>query len=253
MHTIEQKLEQFLNKTLIQDIELKLEDLSTHNIRYTDPQHLIGTLFEKGSMNRSLSFQDEPDRIFIGAYSSIRSGGYMRSNIFIGRHSGIGYRCTIAAGMHNFSGVSINSDTIMSRESNYTDEELIYLNIPKNRTSTIEMNSKPVIIGNDVYLGDGIVVMPGVTIGDGAIIAANAVVTKDIPPYTVVGGVPAKVIRDRFPDKIKEQLSATRWWNKRLDILKTMPVDNVFKFIEACADQDDSVIDAIDTLSFKNN
>lgn len=248
---IETKLEQFTNQTLTSDLTLTIDELGSHNIRYKDPENLKGTLFEKGSMNWSPSFQDAPNRIFIGAYSSIRSAGYMRSNIFMGRHSGIGYRCTIAAGMHNFSGVSINPDTIMARESNYTNEELLRLNIPKNRTSSKEMNKLPVIIGNDVYLGDGIIVMPGVTIGDGAVVAANAVVTHDVEPYTIVGGIPAKKIRDRFPDDVKQALLKTKWWNARLDVLKSLPVDNVFKFIEAFDKLDNTIWDDIPTLNYK--
>jgi acetyltransferase-like isoleucine patch superfamily enzyme len=248
---IETKLEHFINQSLSSDISLAFKDLAEHKIRYKDPNDLKGTLFEKSSMNWSPSFQDKPNRIFIGAYSSIRSGGYMRSNVFMGRHSGIGYRCTIAAGMHNFSGVSINPDTIMARESNYTDEELLRLNIPRNRTSSKEMNSKPVIIGNDVYLGDGIIVMPGVTIGDGAVVAANAVVTSDVEPYTIVGGIPAKKIRDRFTEDVKQALLKTQWWNARLDVLKSLPVDNVFKFIEAFDKLDDSIWDNIPTFDYK--
>lgn len=248
---IENKLEQFINKNLTADVELDDASLAEYKIRYKNTAYLKGTLFEKGSLNWSPSFQDSPNRIFIGAYSSIRSDGYMRSNVFMGRHSGIGYRCTIAAGMHNFSGVSINPDTIMARESNYSDYELELLNIPRNRISSKEMNSKPVIIGNDVYLGDGIIVMPGVTIGDGAVVAANAVVTKDVAPYTIVGGVTAKVIRDRFPDKVKEQLLATRWWNAKLEILKTLPVDNVFNFISAFKELEGDIWDTIPTLSYK--
>jgi len=251
MTPIKEKLQQFLTKTLLVDISLNEASLNDHNIRYKEIAHLEGTMFEKGSMNWSPSFQDTPNRIFIGAYSSIRSGGYMRSNIFIGRHSGFGYRCTIAGGMHNFSGVSINPDTIMARESNYTDAELAYLNIPKNRTSVKEMNM-PVIIGNDVYLGDGIVIMPGVTIGDGAVVAANAVVTKDVGPYTIVGGIPAKKIRDRFPDDVKEALLNTQWWNAKLEVLKSLPVDNVFRFIEQFSKLDDSKWDNIPTLAFRN-
>lgn len=250
MKHIEEKLQQFLNKTLFADIPLDRAGLAEHKIRYKETAHLEGLMFEKGSLNWSPSFQDTPNRIFIGAYSSIRSGGYMRSNIFIGRHSGFGYRCTIAGGMHNFSGVSINPDTIMARESNYTNDELERLNIPRNRTSIDEMNM-PIIIGNDVYLGDGIVVMPGVTIGDGAVVAANAVVTKDVEPYTIVGGIPAKKIRDRFPDTVKEALLNTRWWNAKLEVLKSLPVDNVFRFIEKFSELDDTKWDDIPTLAFK--
>lgn len=252
MTRIEDKLQQFIDKTITADTVLTESQLDDYKIRRQDPAHLKGTLFEKGSMNWSPSFQDAPNRIFIGAYSSIRSGGYMRSNVFMGRHSGIGYRCTIAAGMHNFSGVSINPDTIMARESNYTDQELVALGISRERTSSKEMNSKPVIIGNDVYLGDGIIVMPGVTIGDGAVVAANAVVTSDVEPYTIVGGIPAKKIRDRFPDNVKEALLKTQWWNVKLDILKTLPVDNVFNFIAAFNELEGDIWDNIDTLGYND-
>jgi len=252
MKHIEDKLQEFLNRTISADIDLVENQLDDYKIRRQDIAHLKGTLFEKGSMNWSPSFQDAPNRIFIGAYSSIRSGGYMRSNVFMGRHSGIGYRCTIAAGMHNFSGVSINPDTIMARESNYSDYELEILDIPRNRTSSRAMNSEPVVIGNDVYLGDGIIVMPGIKIGDGAVVAANAVVTKDVEPYTIVGGVTSKKIRDRFPDKIKEELLATRWWNVKLEILKTLPVDNVFNFISAFKELEGDIWDDIETLTLKD-
>ena len=251
MKHIEEKLQDFIDNAIFADQVLDNEQLKENNIRYNDLENLKGTLFEKGSLNWSPSFQDMPNRIFIGAYSSIRGGGYMRSNVFMGRHSGIGYRCTIAAGMHNFSGVSINPDTIMARESNYTDSELIALGIPRKSISTKEMNSRPVVIGNDVYLGDGIIVMPGVTIGHGAVVAANAVVTKDVEPYTIVGGVTAKKIRDRFPDNIKQDLLDTCWWNVKLELLKTLPVDNVFNFIAAFKELEGDIWDNIPTLGYK--
>jgi acetyltransferase-like isoleucine patch superfamily enzyme len=253
MEHIEDKLQAFIDNTLTANIILCENELDEYKIRRQDPAHLKGVLFEKGAMNWSPSFQDTANRIFIGAYSSIRSGGYMRSGVFMGRHSGIGYRCTIAAGMHNFSGVSINPDTIMARESSYTDEELAKLDIPRNRTSSKEMNSKPVIIGNDVYLGDGIIVMPGVTIGDGAVVAANAVVTSNVAPYTIVGGIPARKIRDRFPDEVKEALLKTTWWNAKLDVLKSLPVDNVFKFVDSFNSLTGDIWDNIPTLGFQHD
>lgn len=69
------------------------------------------------------------------------------------------------------------------------------------------------VIGNDVWIGYDAVIMPGVTIGDGAIVAAKSVVTKDVPPYTIVGGNPAQVIRQRFSDDIVQCLLAIAWWN----------------------------------------
>lgn len=75
------------------------------------------------------------------------------------------------------------------------------------------INRERLVIGNDVWIGYEAVVMAGVTIGDGAIIGARAVVTKDVPPYTIVGGVPAKPIRKRFDDETIERLLDLKWWD----------------------------------------
>lgn len=74
-------------------------------------------------------------------------------------------------------------------------------------------NKGDITVGNDVWIGYEAVILSGVTIGDGAIIGARAVVTKDVPPYTIVGGVPAKPIRRRFSDEVVEQLQLLRWWD----------------------------------------
>lgn len=74
-------------------------------------------------------------------------------------------------------------------------------------------NKGDIIIGNDVWIGYEAVVMAGVRIGDGAVIAARAVVTKDVPPYTIVGGVPARVIRPRFDARTTARLLELRWWD----------------------------------------
>lgn len=74
-------------------------------------------------------------------------------------------------------------------------------------------NHGDIIIGNDVWIGYEAVIMQGVTIGDGAIVGTRALVTKDVPPYTIVGGVPAKEIRKRFDNGIIEELLKLQWWN----------------------------------------
>lgn len=74
-------------------------------------------------------------------------------------------------------------------------------------------NKGDIVIGNDVWIGFEAVILSGVTIGDGAIIGTRAVVTKDVPPYTIVGGIPAKPIRKRFDDKTISQLEALNWWD----------------------------------------
>ena len=70
-----------------------------------------------------------------------------------------------------------------------------------------------IIIGNDVWIGYEAVILSGVTIGDGAVIGCRAVVTKDVPPYTIVGGVPAKPIRKRFDEEIIKELQKIKWWD----------------------------------------
>ena len=74
-------------------------------------------------------------------------------------------------------------------------------------------NKGDIVIGNDVWIGYEAVIMSGVTIGDGAIIGTRAVVTKDVPPYTIVGGVPAKQIRKRFSEETISELLELKWWD----------------------------------------
>lgn len=78
-------------------------------------------------------------------------------------------------------------------------------------------NKGDIIIGNDVWIGYEAVIMSGVTIGDGAVIGTRALVTKDVPPYTVVGGTPARVIKKRFSDQVISELLTLAWWEWPLE------------------------------------
>lgn len=80
--------------------------------------------------------------------------------------------------------------------------------------------SAPVRIGNDVWIGARVIIVDGVNIGDGAIIASGAIVTKDVPPYAIVAGIPAKVLKYRFEDSEIQFLTAAKWWDRDRKWLK---------------------------------
>ena len=111
-------------------------------------------------------------------------------NIRIGSNSGIGINCKVRGPLTIGEDVMMGPDVIILTHSHYHDDVYIPMNQQKGYFSEVK-------IGNDVWIGTRAIIMPGVTIGNGVIIGANAVVTKDIPDYAVVGGVPAKIIKYR--------------------------------------------------------
>lgn len=99
---------------------------------------------------------------------------------------------------------------------------------------------QPVEVGHDVWIGHGATVLPGVSVGDGAVVGAGSVVTEDVPPYTVVAGVPAERIRDRFPDDVAARVAATEWWHWDHDTLRErLPeLRDLDRFLEKYAPDD---------------
>ncbi len=88
------------------------------------------------------------------------------------------------------------------------------------------------MVGHDVWVGRHAIIKRGVTVGHGAIIAAGAVVTKDVPPYAVVGGVPAQIIRYRFAADIVDRLLVVKWWDRPLDALSGLPFADIQATLE---------------------
>lgn len=103
--------------------------------------------------------------------------------------------------------------------------------LPKSEVASAWDNKGDIVIGNDVWIGYDAVIMAGVTIGDGAIIGTRAVVTKDVEPYSIVGGVPAKEIRKRFAPDVIKRLLELQWWNwpddKIRNVIKAIHSDNI--------------------------
>jgi acetyltransferase-like isoleucine patch superfamily enzyme len=125
----------------------------------------------------------------------------------------IGSFCSFAADVTVFLGGDHRMDWITTYPFNVLDQRFADI--------TGHPRSKgDVVIGNDVWLGRGAVILSGVTVGNGAAIGAYAVVTKDVPPYGIVAGNPAKLLRLRFSEKVIEELQRIRWWDwpdERLD------------------------------------
>lgn len=112
------------------------------------------------------------------------------ADISIGDYSGIGVSASVRGPLIIGDNVMMGPDVVVITSSHNFDRTDIPMRLQGS-------TSKPVLIGDDVWIGQRVMIMPGVNIGNGAIIGAGAVVTKDVPPYTIVGGAPAKVIKSR--------------------------------------------------------
>lgn len=119
----------------------------------------------------------------------------------------IGAFCSIADEVVIFGGGEHRSDWVT------TFPLRIAFGDPLAKRDGLPASKGPTRIGNDVWLGHGAMVMSGVSIGDGAIVGAGAVVARDVPPYAIVAGNPAKVVRKRFSEEQIEALLAIRWWD----------------------------------------
>lgn len=124
-----------------------------------------------------------------------------------------GVRFITSSANHDMSGFSTYpfGNFLMTPETT-TEEILSMFDIPGRKGDTV--------IGNDVWIGMEGIVMPGVTIGDGVIAAARSVIVGDVPPYTIVGGNPARPIRRRFDQSTVDELLKLKWWNWSLELIE---------------------------------
>lgn len=132
--------------------------------------------------------------------------GLVWPSTVIGRYSSISYNIRIFRRNHPFEFKSSHA-FFFNPAFKFCDRHLVDL--------------IPLVIGNDVYIGDNSVILPSVThIGDGAVIGAGAIVTKNVPPYAVVAGNPARILKYRFSPEIIQKLLKEKWWEKSIDELK---------------------------------
>lgn len=176
----------YLN-AVIKDSQIEVGDHTIYNDFVADP-----LLFEKNNVLYHYPIHQE--KLIIGKFGSIACGTKFLFN----------------CANHTLKSLSTYTFPLF-----YEEWEL-----EKSNITTAWDNKGDIVIGNDVWIGYEAVIMAGVHIGDGAIIAARAVVTKDVPPYTIVGGTPAKEIRKRFDAEVIQQLLILKWWNWSTDKIR---------------------------------
>ena len=167
-------------KNVITDPSITVGDYTMYNDFVNDP---VG--FERN--NVLYHYPINRDRLIIGKFCSIACGAKFLFN----------------SANHTLSSLSTYPFPLFFEE----------WGLEKRNVAASWDNKGDIVIGNDVWMGYGAVIMAGVTIGDGAIIGARAVVTKDVPPYTVAGGIPAKPIKKRYPEETIAALSELKWWD----------------------------------------
>lgn len=191
-------------------------------IRYRPPFNLVGNVRVIRSFRA-------------GYYSYIRSG-LISSLKSIGNYCSIGPGFTVGDTNHPLDWLSTAGLFYTKTRFNwYAPYETRFVPDPDHVDLKKELDAQKAdpVIGNDVWIGGNVTVLRGVKIGDGAIVAAGSIVTKDVAPFTIVGGVPARPIRMRFDEKTVARLRRTKWWN--YDILDLAGVD--FSNIHRALDQ----------------
>lgn len=150
----------------------------------------------------------------IGDYSY---GGmqFTAVNCVIGKYTSISWNVSIGGANHDYSKVTTHAFLYNPNFGFLNEKKELYNRFTDN-----------CIIGNDIWIGAGAQVLRGVSVGDGSVIAAGAIVTKDVPPYSIVAGIPARVIKNRFEKKIVDRLLQIKWWEFPPDVIK----DSIYLF-----------------------
>ena len=159
-------------------------------------------------------------KCFMGKYSYIRSGD-IAPNTFIGRYCSIGLNVHIGVHSHD---ISLLTTMPLSPWTGRVEKDPHHPGVLEEGFATI--------VGNDVWIGLNVIILRGVKIGDGAVVAAGSVVTKDVPAYAVVGGIPAKIIKYRFSEEIIKELLNIKWWELRIDLIDQVKLDPIEVAVE---------------------
>ncbi|MBK6637324.1 MAG: CatB-related O-acetyltransferase [Rhodocyclaceae bacterium] len=151
----------------------------------------------------------------VGAHSYLRSGCELINVKSIGRFCSIGNNVIIG---QERTGHPL--DWVSTHPFQHTDGRTLYAH-----------QNLPAVVENDVWIGRDAIIMEGVRLGTGCVVGARSVVTKDVPPYAIVAGVPARFIRTRHPESLVAELLKSCWWERSPDVLKSLPMNSPSEFL----------------------
>ena len=173
---------------------------------------------------------------YVGAFSSFGRGCEVQ-DARIGRYCEIAPGVLLGATGHPLTWLSISSFQYKKRSWGWHASAAAAEVVDPEADGRPSFRGDTAVIGNDVWIGANVVVLSGVTVGDGAVLAAGSVVTSDVPPYAIVGGAPAKVIRSRVPDELRDELLELQWWRFSPNQLSGIPFDDLPAAVTALVDR----------------
>jgi acetyltransferase-like isoleucine patch superfamily enzyme len=216
-------------KVIYSEVRSKLEDGEI----YFSPRDKK-RLPDDAILNYSEGCDIEPHTAFLAGTNLFSMGAFSYSWTALPTNTRVGRYCSIAKGV-KILGTRHPMEWISTSSFTYDPRFIIFKNLHKKENSSFTTQKIPttndqITIGNDVWIGADAILKPGISIGNGAVIAASALVVKDVPDYAIIGGNPGKIIKYRFNEDIIHKLSNSNWWDYKFTDFEGMDFKDPLKF-----------------------